>query len=354
MKIKRLNIAAMLLAVCSAASAQSLTPLLGDVDCGQILFRNSTAITVELRNNTTQAVTIKDVDTGCGCTVAEYEHGQIMPGATTKVKLVFDAKQLGYFARQMRITDSADNTPAEINVRGQVVTKLINYSGDYPCKLGQLLADVDNIEFDDVNKGQRIVQEINIMNPTGQNVQPTALRLPPYLEVKTYPEVIGPKQKGVMYVTLKSRDLRDYGLTQTSFYLGKNPADKVAQDKEIAVNAVLLPPAVALDAPSRKSAPRIVLSAEEIDMTALAKKSKVKGEIEISNNGSSVLEVSKMQMFTPGLEVQLGKAILQPGETTKLKVTARAKEIRKAKRKPRILMITNDPDKQKVVILIKN
>lgn len=349
----RYKISALLLSMCSAVAAQSLTPVFGDVDCGQMLFRNNTAITVELRNNTTQAVTIKDVDTGCGCTVAEYERGQILPGATTKVKLIFDAKQLGYFARQIRITDSSDNTPAEINVRGQVVTKLINYSGDYPCKLGQLLADVDNIEFDDVNKGQRLVQEINIMNPTGQNVQPTALRLPPYLEVKTYPEVIGPKQKGVMSVTLKSRDLHDYGLTQTSFYLAKNPADKVAQDKEIVVTAVLLPPAVAKDAPSRQNAPQIVLSAEEIDMTALARKSKVKGEIEISNNGASALEVSKMQMFTPGLEVQLGKATLQPGETTKLKVTAKAKEIKKARRKPRILMITNDPDKQKIVIQIK-
>ena len=92
------------------------------------------------------------------------------------------------------------------------MSKLINYSGDYPCKLGTLLADVDNIEFDDVNKGQRLVQEINIMNPMGQNVQPTALRLPPYLSIETYPEVIGPKQKGVMYVTLKSRELRDLPL----------------------------------------------------------------------------------------------------------------------------------------------
>lgn len=349
----RFNISAILLTICSTVAAQSLTPVFNDIDCGQILFCNPAAITVELRNNTAQAVTIKGVDTGCGCTVAEYDRGQIMPGTTTKVKLNFDAKQLGHFVRLVRIIDSGDTTPAEINVRGQVVTKLINYSGDYPCKLGELFSDVDNIEFDDVNKGQRMIHEINIMNPTGQNVQPTALRLPPYLEVKTYPEVIGPKQKGIMYVTLKSRDLRDYGLTQTSFYLAKSPADKVTQDKEISVTAVLLPPAVALDAPSRQNAPKIVLSAEEIDMTILAKKAKAKGEIEITNSGSSTLEISKMQLFTSGLEVQLGKATLQPGETTRLKVTARAKEINKTKRRPRILMITNDPDKQKVVILIR-
>ena len=58
-------------------------------------------------------------------------------------------------------------------------------------------------------------------------------------------------------------------------------------------------------------------------------------------------------MFTAGLEVMLGKSTLLPGETTKLKVTARAKEIKKVKRRPRILMITNDPDKQKVMVMIR-
>ncbi len=350
---KKLIMSALLGSIFSASPAQSLTPLFTDVDCGQMLFRQNTAITVELRNNTAQAVTIKDIDTGCGCAVAEYDKGEIMPGTTTKVKIVFDGKQLGYFIRNVRVTDSSSATPAEINIRGQVVTKLVNYSGDYPCKLGSLLADVDNIEFDDVNKGQRMIQEIHIMNPTGQNAQPTALRLPPYLTVETQPAVIGPKQKGVMRVTLKSRELRDYGLTQTSFYLAKNPADKVSQDKEISVSAVLLPPAVAKDAPSRLNAPKLSLSTEELDMTALAKKSKVRDEVEIRNDGRSVLEISKIQMFTTGLEVLLGKTTLMPGESTRLRVTAKAKEMKKAKHRPRILMITNDPDRQKVVIQIK-
>ncbi|MDO4931978.1 MAG: DUF1573 domain-containing protein [Prevotellaceae bacterium] len=337
----------------STASAQTLTPVFKEVDCGQILFRNSTSFTVELRNNTAQTVRIKEVDTGCGCTAADYDKGDIMPGGIAKIKLTFDGKQLGYFFRTLRVTDSSSSTPAEINLRGQVVSKLVNYSGDYPCKLGVLLTDVDNIEFDDVNKGQRLVQEMHIMNPTNQNVQPTALRLPPYLKVETYPAILGPKQKGLVTVTLKSNELRDYGLTQTSFYLAKNPSDKVSADKEITVSAVLLPPAVAKDDISRPYAARLTMSADELDMTALARKSKAKGEIIITNNGRSVLNISKLQMFTSGLEVQLGKALLEPGESTKLKVTGYAKELRKSKRRPRIIMITNDPDRQKVIITIK-
>ena len=57
-------------------------------------------------------------------------------------------------------------------------------------------------------------------------------------------------------------------------------------------------------------------------------------------------------MFTSGLNVKLNKSKLQPGEQAKLKITAEAKTLRRARSKPRVLMITNDPMKSKIVINI--
>ena len=81
-------------------------------------------------------------------------------------------------------------------------------------------------------------------------------------------------------------------------------------------------------------------------------KSKKKDEIQLSNIGRTPLTISSLRMFTPGLKISLGKSTLQPGESTKLKITAERDELKKARTKPRILMITNDPDKSKVVINI--
>lgn len=350
---KKIAIISLLAGFVCSANAQSLTPLASEVDCGQMLFKTPSSYTLSLRNNTSAAVSIKSVDTGCGCTTANYSKNEIMPGAEATVTLTFDGKQLGHFQRIIRVYDNASETPAEITVSGQVVTKVENFAGNYPYQMGNLLADVDNIEFDDVNKGQRFVAEIHIMNPKGQNVQPVALRLPSYLKAEMKPEVLGPKQSGTMYITLKSQELRDYGLTQSSFYLGQNASDKVSEDKEISVSAILLPPSVAKDDVSRPYAAKLEMSATEIDMTALAKKSKAKDEITITNTGRSDLEISKLQLFTIGLQVQLGKSRLEPGESTKLKVSATAKDLKKVRTRPRILMITNDPDNQKVVITVK-
>ena len=55
-------------------------------------------------------------------------------------------------------------------------------------------------------------------------------------------------------------------------------------------------------------------------------------------------------MFTAGMKVKLNKTKLQSGEQAKLKITVDAKEIKKARSKPRVLMITNDPKRPKVII----
>ena len=77
-----------------------------------------------------------------------------------------------------------------------------------------------------------------------------------------------------------------------------------------------------------------------------------KTEIQRSNIGRTPLTISSLQLFTQGLQISLGKSTLQTGESTKLKITAQRDELRKARTKPRILMITNDPDQSKVVITI--
>lgn len=90
---------------------------------------------------------------------------------------------------------------------------------------------------------------------------------------------------------------------------------------------------------------------DHLNLGSFNGKKKLKGEILVSNQGKSVLDIRSMQMFTMGLQVQLKKSKIQPGETVKMKVTAVAADLKKSRAKhPRILMITNDPENAKVVI----
>ena len=77
-----------------------------------------------------------------------------------------------------------------------------------------------------------------------------------------------------------------------------------------------------------------------------------KGVITLTNKGRLALKISSLQMFTKGMKVTLNKRELQPGESTKLQVSIDRDEVLKARQRPRVLMITNDPDHSKMVIKV--
>ena len=104
----------------------------------------------------------------------------------------------------------------------------------------------------------------------------------------------------------------------------------------------------------RLNAPAIRLSATDIDLSQiLAKKKKAKQDITVTNTGRSPLQISKLQVFHPAVGVDLKKTVLQPGESTRLRVTVVKRNIGKKRRHLRLLMITNDPMQPKVEINIK-
>ena len=82
-------------------------------------------------------------------------------------------------------------------------------------------------------------------------------------------------------------------------------------------------------------------------------KTKQTRKIEITNTGKSLLVIRSLRMFSDALRVTLGKTELAPGQKTTLKITADKELMAKERTTPRVLMITNDPNKAKVVIKIK-
>ena len=127
--------------------------------------------------------------------------------------------------------------------------------------------------------------------------------------------------------------------------------EKVSKEKEIGVSSVLLPAFSNMSDAERAYAPKMELSAEELTFE-FGSKSKRKGEITITNTGKTTLKITSLQMFTDGLKVTLGKSELKPGKKTTLKITGYKKELSQVRTRPRVLMITNDPNRPKVVITV--
>lgn len=335
------------------ASAQKITTQHEVVDCGQVVFNKPVTAEFMLKNDGHKPLVINNVLKSCGCTEVDYPKTGIAAGESFVIKAVYDAKQMGTFTKQVCLYTNADEDPFILSMRGKVVGSVVDFAGSYDEMLGVIKSDAQEVEFDDVNRGDRPVQRIHIFNPTDELLEPVVMHLPPYLHAFVSPSKVAPRHSAEISFVLDSKKLRDLGLNQTSVYLGERPGDKIAPEKEIVVSAVLLPGFENMTPAKKAQAPKIEMSATDLNLGSFNGKKKLKGEILITNKGKSELDIRSMQMFTMGLQVNLKKSKIQPGETVKMKVTAVAADLKKSRvRHPRILMITNDPEHAKVVVKI--
>lgn len=341
-----------LMAFCSlATSAQKSLIGKTTIDAGRTGYQMPVTAVFEFQNKTKRHLQITDVRPDCACTTVDYPKGEIGMGEKFQIRMTYDARQLGHFDKQAAVVTNGLKKPMYIRMHGIVLEDYVDLSANYPVEMGDLFLSKGELEYDDINRGAVQEQELLIYNNGTHACMPNLMQLPSYLTAVVTPEKLAPRHAGKITVTLNSANLHDYGLTQTTVYLAANPGDKVSPDHEIGVSAVLLPPFEGLTAEQQAMAPQLVLSAEKVDITFAGKKKRT-ATIDVSNQGHRDLNISSLQLFTRGLQVSLGKRVLKAGEHTKLKITALREELQKVRMRPRILMITNDPQKSKVTISI--
>lgn len=322
------------------------------IDLGQVVYRMPVTAEFELINEENKSLRISQVRSSCGCTTVDFPQTNIAAGQTYKVGATYDAKQMGHFEKQVGLYFEDDQSPIMLTLKGVVVDEVHDFGGQYNYNMGDLSVDKIDIEFDDVNRGDRPFQEIHLKNNSDKPLTPVIMHLPPYLKADMSPSTIAPGRSGVARITLDSEQLSSFGLLQTNLYLGNNPGDKVSQEKEISVSTIILPNFEEMSATELANAPKLELSEEEIELV-FGKKKRMSGVITLTNTGASTLEVNSLQMFTTGLKVSLSNTRLAPGEEAKMKITADKKELKTTRQKPRILMITNDPENPKRIIKVK-
>ena len=171
----------------SEAQAQRLTIDKNKIDVGQTGYEVPVTATFEMRNRGLRKLQITRVIPDCSCTRVEYPKGEIGVGDKFTVKMTYDARQLGHFNKQAAIFSNASERPVYITMTGVVREDLMDYSGSYPFDFNGLLADKNELEFDNVNKGDMPQAVIRVMNNGNKVMEPNIQHLPPYLSAEVSP-----------------------------------------------------------------------------------------------------------------------------------------------------------------------
>ena len=349
---KRNIIITALLAMATLPIAAQIKVENATINLGQSLFRTPITATFQLQNESDKGIRLTEVQPGSGCTIVDSPQGEIAAGGKFNITVAYDGKLLGHYFRDIIVRESESSKPTYLRITGEVRTELKDYGNMFPFQFGDLKTDKNYLEFDDVNKGDNPVQEILVFNAGKKVLRPNLMHLPPYLSSYVMPEKLNPGHQGKISISLASDKLFGYGLTQTTIYLANDLGETVSNDNSMGVSAVLLPSFEGDDSPKTLFAPQLSMSSEILELDFNGKK-KATAEVTLNNTGQSALNITALQMFTPGLKVTLSKRVIPAGGNAKLKITGEREELKKARTRPRVLMITDDPNHAKVVVELK-
>lgn len=321
---------------------------------GQVEWKHPVTVQYVISNTGTEPLVLSDIEPDCACTAVHWTQTPIAPGAKGVVDVTFDAEALGHFQKSVAVYTNAQPHLVYLNFKGEVVRQLKDFTRTHPYQIGNIRIDREELDFPDVHLGEHPVIHVGVANLSEHPYEPVLMHLPSYLQMEVKPAVLQQGEKGVITLTLNPERLSGLGLTQSSVYLSRFTGDKVGEENEFPVSAVLLPDFSGMTDTERKNAPVIQLSATELDFAdVLARKKKAKQDILVTNMGHAPLQIAKLQVFHPAVGVSLKKNVLMPGESTRLRVTVSKCAIGKKRRHLRLLMITNDPMHTKMEINIK-
>lgn len=319
---------------------------------GMLLWKQPTTVYYRLTNSGNQPLIIEKVVPSCACSEADWTKEPIEPQKMGEVSVVYDAKLLGHFYKDVAVYTNVSDKPIYLTFQGEVATEVFEDASNYPYQIGSLRLDRASIEFDDVHKGEKPSIEIMVMNGTGATYEPALMHLPPYLTAVITPEKIGKNMVGSMVLTLDSEKLPKLGLTTASVYLSRFPGDVVSTENEIPVSVINLPDFSHQTASEQQNPPKIQLSEEELYVDDIRETEVRKLTVEIKNIGKSNLEILDLQVLNVAVGADLKKRLLAPGKKTKLKITIDGSHLKDINGTPRVLLITNDPESPKVMIRV--
>lgn len=332
------------------AEGQKLSIHKQTINLGNTLWKRPVTARIAITNKDSRTpLIITNVDPGCGCMKVEWSKGPIYKGNEAEVNVTYDAKQLGTYDRYIYIYTNASQSPAKVRIKGRITNGQKKAVEDvFPYRIDDILLSTNNLEFPDVYRNDSSQATIELYNDGKDVYTPQLMHLPSYITATFSPSMIARGRHGKATLTLHGDQMPDFGLNQTSIYLARYLGDKVATNNDIELSAILLPdPTVTVNS-SRQ--PIFSISTNELNMGKIGKKKKLNSYVQITNNGSGVMSLKKIQAFNRAISVNLPKTDIQPHESIKMKISLNTEIFATSKAQPRILLITNDPNHPKVII----
>ncbi|NET38628.1 MAG: DUF1573 domain-containing protein [Cyanothece sp. SIO1E1] len=90
-------------------------------DFGEIRHNSEITHHFTFKNTSGTPFVIDNVRTSCGCTAADWQESPILPDSTAKIEVIYDAHDLGYFRKYVKVFVSGQRKAEKLYLEGEVI-----------------------------------------------------------------------------------------------------------------------------------------------------------------------------------------------------------------------------------------
>lgn len=90
-------------------------------DFGEVIYKKNIEHQFHFKNTSSEAFVIDNVRTSCGCTAADWQETPILPDSSASIQVVYDANELGYFRKSIKVYFSGQRKAEKLYLEGTVV-----------------------------------------------------------------------------------------------------------------------------------------------------------------------------------------------------------------------------------------
>lgn len=296
-------------------------------------------------------VSIIAVESGCGCTVADYDRTPIKPGQQGVVTIVFDPRnRIGALDRTVTVRMDGKPEYAYLTFVGEVVNPESEYIGLFPAKQGNARFSSYNVTFDKIMDTKTDSVTISMLNTSNKIMHITSLKSPLHIRAEASKSAIVPNEAVSIKVYFYGEFVKDYGHRTDEIFI--QTSDDSIPKKILTVRSSIYQDFSKLTPQQREKPPVVSVTETEHDFGELYLGETGVHEFKITNKGKSDLLIKKVKTSCGCTVTSYSKEVIKKGKTGTITVKLNTRDLRGNVSKD-VTVIVNDPKQQAVVFKVK-
>lgn len=304
----------------------------------------------EYRNISNFPVKILSVESGCGCTIAEYDKNPILSQKEGAITIKFDPKNRpGDFDRTITIRTDGQPEYIYLHLYGSVTNSRMEYISSFPIVQGNMRLTTNKVNFSLTDK-KRDSAVVTLLNNSKKMISITSVKTPPYIRAEILKPMLMPDDACQIKITYFGDIANDYGTKNDELYI--QTSDDSVPKKTVLVRADIVQDFSNMTASEKKNAPVVLAATTEHNFGEVYLGEVVSYDFIITNKGKSDLRIMKVNPDCGCIVGSYTKDIVKKGKTGTITIKFNSKGYRGAVSK-NIQVFVNDPKNPVLFLKIK-